>query len=85
MACRPSGSVPLVEESEQSALTAAEDRFAALKEIFGNRVELVHGRMSAAKKDAAMARFQSGEAQVLVATTVVEVGGRRAQRHDHDR
>ena len=65
---------PLVEESEQSALTAAEDRFAALKEIFGNRVELVHGRMSAAKKDAAMARFQSGEAQVLVATTVVEVG-----------
>ena len=65
---------PLVEESEQSPLTAAEDRFKALKDVFGERVELVHGRMSAAKKDAAMARFQSGEAQVLVATTVIEVG-----------
>ena len=65
---------PLVEESEQSPLTAAEDRFTALKEVFGERVELVHGRMSAARKEAAMARFQSGEAQVLVATTVIEVG-----------
>lgn len=65
---------PLVEESEQSPLTAAEDRFAMLKQIFGERVELVHGRMSAAKKDAAMQRFQTGEAQVLVATTVIEVG-----------
>ncbi len=65
---------PLVEESEQSPLTAAEQRFAALKEVFGDRVELVHGRMSAAKKDAAMQRFQSGDAQILVATTVIEVG-----------
>ncbi len=65
---------PLVEESEQSPLTAAEDRFAMLKQIFGERVELVHGKMSAAKKEAAMQRFQSGEAQILVATTVIEVG-----------
>ena len=65
---------PLVEESEQSPLTAAEERFRALREVFGDRVELVHGRLSTAKKDAAMARFQSGEAQVLVATTVIEVG-----------
>ncbi len=65
---------PLVEESEQSPLTAAEDRFAMLKEMFGDRVELVHGRMSTARKDAAMARFEAGEAQILVATTVIEVG-----------
>ncbi len=65
---------PLVEESEQSPLTAAEERFAALKGMFGDRVELVHGRMSAAKKDAAMRRFLDGEVQILVATTVIEVG-----------
>jgi ATP-dependent DNA helicase RecG len=65
---------PLVEESDTSPLTAAEDRFAALRSVFGDRVELVHGRMSAARKDAAMQRFQSGEALVLVATTVIEVG-----------
>lgn len=65
---------PLVEESEVLDLVSAEDRFAELKQVFGERVELVHGRMSAAKKQAAMDRFQSGEAQVLVATTVIEVG-----------
>ena len=48
--------------------------FRRAQEIFGERVELVHGKMSSAKKDAAMARFQSGDAQVLVATTVIEVG-----------
>jgi ATP-dependent DNA helicase RecG len=65
---------PLVEESEVLDVVAAEDRFAELKSVFGDKVELVHGRMSAADKQAAMARFQSGEAQVLVATTVIEVG-----------
>ncbi|SDG64263.1 ATP-dependent DNA helicase RecG [Pelagibacterium luteolum] len=65
---------PLVEESEVLDVVAAEDRFAELQQHFGDRVELVHGRMSAAAKQAAMARFQSGEAQVLVATTVIEVG-----------
>lgn len=65
---------PLVEESEVLDVVAAEDRFAELKKTFGDRVELVHGRMSAAAKQAAMARFQSGEAQILVATTVIEVG-----------
>jgi ATP-dependent DNA helicase RecG len=65
---------PLVEESEELDVVSAEDRFVELKKIFGDRVELVHGRMSAAAKQAAMARFQSGEASILVATTVIEVG-----------
>jgi ATP-dependent DNA helicase RecG len=65
---------PLVEESEVLDVVAAEDRFAELKKSFGDRVELVHGRMSAAAKQEAMARFSSGDAQILVATTVIEVG-----------
>lgn len=65
---------PLVEESETLDVVAAEDRFNGLKGQFGDRVELVHGRMSAAAKQAAMDRFQSGQAQILVATTVIEVG-----------
>jgi ATP-dependent DNA helicase RecG len=65
---------PLVEESETGDLAAAEERYSALKQRFGERVELVHGQMKAADKDRAMARFASGEAQVLVATTVIEVG-----------
>lgn len=65
---------PLVEESETSDLAAAEDRFEDLKKHFGDKVELVHGRMKGSEKDRAMARFASGEAQLLVATTVIEVG-----------
>lgn len=66
---------PLVEESDTSDLAAATERAAHLKKVFGEKaVELVHGRMSGADKDAAMARFASGEARILVATTVVEVG-----------
>jgi ATP-dependent DNA helicase RecG len=65
---------PLVEESETSDLAAAEERFADLKRHFGAKVDLVHGRMKGLEKDAAMARFGSGETQLLVATTVIEVG-----------
>ena len=65
---------PLVEESELSDLAAAEQRFADLKAHFGARVDLVHGKMKGADKDKAMARFSSGETQLLVATTVIEVG-----------
>ena len=65
---------PLVEESEASDLAAAQERFLALRERFGRRVELVHGKMKAADKDRAMARFTSGDAGLLVATTVIEVG-----------
>ncbi|WP_174293141.1 ATP-dependent DNA helicase RecG, partial [Sphingomonas bacterium] len=65
---------PLVEESERSDLAAAEARAAALRERFGDRVGLVHGRMKPAEKDAVMAAFAGGRLGVLVATTVIEVG-----------
>jgi ATP-dependent DNA helicase RecG len=65
---------PLVDESEVSDLAAAADRFADLKKHFGARVDLVHGQMKGADKDAAMERFSSGKTQLLVATTVIEVG-----------
>jgi ATP-dependent DNA helicase RecG len=66
--------VPLVEESETVDLANAEERFASLKQRFGKAVDLVHGKMKGADKDAAMARFAAGESQLLVATTVIEVG-----------
>jgi ATP-dependent DNA helicase RecG len=65
---------PLVEESETSDLAAATERHADLKRIFGDRVGLVHGRMKGSDKDAAMTAFQRGDTQILVATTVIEVG-----------
>jgi ATP-dependent DNA helicase RecG len=65
---------PLVEESESVDLAAAEERYADLRQYFGDDVALVHGRMKATEKDAAMARFKAGEAHILVATTVIEVG-----------
>jgi len=65
---------PLVEESENLEVVAAEDRFAELRKVFGDQVVLVHGRMSATAKQDAMDRFQRNEAKVLVATTVIEVG-----------
>ena len=65
---------PLVEESESVDLAAAEDRCQGLKKRFGETVELVHGRMRGPEKDRAMARFATGDARILVATTVIEVG-----------
>jgi ATP-dependent DNA helicase RecG len=65
---------PLVEESEKSDLAAAQARFEELRQKFGASTDLVHGRMKGADKDAAMARFSAGETQLLVATTVIEVG-----------
>jgi ATP-dependent DNA helicase RecG len=65
---------PLVEESENLDVVSAEDRHAELHKIFGDRVALVHGRMSAAAKQAVMDAFQRNEIKILVATTVIEVG-----------
>jgi ATP-dependent DNA helicase RecG len=65
---------PLVDESEVSDLAAAEQRAAALKLRFGDKVGVVHGRMTGPEKDAVMASFQRGDIGVLVATTVIEVG-----------
>lgn len=65
---------PLVEESEQSDLAAAESRAESLRQLFGDKVGVVHGRMKGPEKDAVMSDFQSGALGVLVATTVIEVG-----------
>jgi len=55
-------------------VAAAQDRFAHLREVFGDKVGLVHGKMKSRDKDAAMAAFAEGSTQILVATTVIEVG-----------
>ncbi len=65
---------PLVEESEILDVAAVEERHAHLAKLFGNRVGMVHGRMKAAEKDRVMAAFVSGDIDILVATTVIEVG-----------
>ena len=65
---------PLVEQSETLDVAAAEDRFASLAEALPGKVGLVHGKMKGTEKDAAVARFVSGETPLLVATTVIEVG-----------
>jgi ATP-dependent DNA helicase RecG len=66
---------PQVEESEQTDLAAAQERSVVLKQRFGeDTVDLVHGRLKAIDKDAAMARFANGASRLLVATTVIEVG-----------
>ena len=65
----------MVEESEVMDLTAAEDRFRHLRAVLGEGVVgLVHGQLPPEEKDAAMADFQAARTQVLVATTVIEVG-----------
>lgn len=67
---------PLVEESEKSDLKAAIDAAEQLKnEIFPQfQIGVLHGRMKSAEKDAVMTRFRQGELQLLVSTTVIEVG-----------
>ena len=65
---------PLIESSEKSDLAAAEERHAHLKQLFGDTVGLLHGGMTAAAKDATMEAFAANKLQILVATTVIEVG-----------
>jgi ATP-dependent DNA helicase RecG len=66
---------PLIEASDTGGTNVLEVHERLATEVFPELdVEVVHGRLSAEAKDAAMARFRSGEAQVLVATTVIEVG-----------
>ncbi len=65
---------PLVSESEILDITATEIRFAALRERFGARVAMAHGKMEAQQRDAALRDFAEGRAKILVATTVIEVG-----------
>jgi ATP-dependent DNA helicase RecG len=65
---------PMVSESELLDVAAAEERFHLLRARFGNRVGLAHGRMDADMREGAIASFARGATQLLVATTVVEVG-----------
>ena len=65
---------PMVRDHESEDIAAAEARYASLKDRFGDRVVLVHGQLAPEIKDAAMERFASGAASLLVATTVIEVG-----------
>ncbi len=66
---------PLVEESEKVDLKDAQSGFENLKAAFPDcSVDLVHGRMKPAEKDRAMAAFRKGKTDILVATTVIEVG-----------
>ncbi len=65
---------PLVEESETVNLTDAEARYESLRQRFGDKVGMVHGKMRGPDKERVMGQFATGEIGLLVATTVVEVG-----------
>ena len=65
---------PLVEESEALDVAAAEERASMLREHFGARVGLLHGRLKGEARDAVMQAFVNGTIDLLVATTVIEVG-----------
>ena len=66
---------PLIQESERSDLKNLEDGFKHIQEVFPEfKVCMVHGKMKPAEKDAEMQKFVSGEAHIMVATTVIEVG-----------
>jgi ATP-dependent DNA helicase RecG len=65
---------PLIDESQHVELSAAEQRYDGLREIYGGAVGLVHGRLSPVDRDSVMEKFKDGLISVLVATTVIEVG-----------
>jgi len=65
---------PLVEDSEVINLSSVEDRHRQLTAMFGDRVGLLHGRMSPQDKELMSQRFKAGDFDILVATTVIEVG-----------
>lgn len=66
---------PLIQESEKMDLKNLEEGYATLCQVLPDlKISKVHGKMKAKDKDAEMQRFASGETQILVATTVIEVG-----------
>ncbi|MFV0520921.1 MAG: ATP-dependent DNA helicase RecG [Mangrovibacterium sp.] len=66
---------PLVKESEKMDLKNVEDGFNHMKEVFPQcKISMVHGQMKPIEKDEEMMRFKRGETQIMVATTVIEVG-----------
>ena len=65
---------PLIEDLESTDLAAAEDRYSQLHNLFGDRVGLIHGQMKKEQKNTVISAFLNGSIDVLVATTVIEVG-----------
>ncbi len=65
---------PLIEETEKSDLANATHRFETLEKVFPGRVALIHGKMKGPQKDALMQDFIDKKTDILVATTVIEVG-----------
>ena len=65
---------PLINESTALDVAAVNLRFAELRKIFGNRVGLIHGNMTETDRDQNMTAFTNGKIDILVATTVIEVG-----------
>jgi len=67
---------PVIEESETQAMKAAQKMYEILSKIVfpGMAVDLLHGKLKTAEKEAAMEKFQRGETKILVSTTVIEVG-----------
>ena len=66
---------PLVEETDKLDVAAAEDRYRQLQAVLPDiQIGLVHGRMKTDEREAAMADFKTGKSQILIATTVIEVG-----------
>ena len=66
---------PLIKESEKSDLKNLEEGYGQLQKIFPDmKISQVHGKMKPKEKDEEMKRFAAGETQILVATTVIEVG-----------
>ena len=65
---------PMIDESEEIDLEAANVRYEKLKKIFGQNVLLIHGRMKSLEKEIIMKKFKNENYNILVATTVIEVG-----------
>lgn len=66
---------PLIQESEKSDLQNLETGYDYIREVFPNyKISMVHGKLKAAEKEYQMQKFVSGETQIMVATTVIEVG-----------
>jgi ATP-dependent DNA helicase RecG len=65
---------PVVEETLEAGLAAAQERFVELQKRFGDKVALIHGQQSGAARDAALKGFADGRYKLLVGTTVIEVG-----------
>lgn len=65
---------PIIEENEKLKYTCVINRFNFLKEHFGDKVEMLHGKMKASEKQDVFEKFQTGSCKILVSTTVIEVG-----------